>query len=317
MNQPLHPICNVSTLFFGVGLLLSMPVKAELPPTARYARGEEVDLSLIVDEWQRRMPDIPVYACTCTEEVCDTKPRWPLRSYNQNEPLVALGPFNAEYNESKGFACEVLALDDVPESSPDELGPDKSSPGETSSNELTSTTQGTTAKVVNNRRALQISYKGQTRTIDTINWDINIVDALDCDQLEQVPSKRLNVLRLTDYVAVNEFTGQVAVGAILSECVETHQSAVFVVEPVEGENWSVYRLMVPGSKTLPDGASSYPLFSLSGLTYMDGHLLVGENTVADNAALLVFKAGSKTAGTYVDCLELKQGENPSGLCPQR
>ncbi len=304
MSQLLNRIRHTSVLGLGFSLLISMPAAAqELPPTARYARGEDVDLSLIVDEWQSRMPDIPIYACTCTEDICNTKPRWPLRSYNKNEPLVALGPFNAEYNESKGFACEVITTDNDTETPTAEQPPEAQ--------------RGTSAQVVNNRQAIQVTHNGTTRTIDTRNWDITIIDALDCDQLDQVPSKRLNVLRLTDYVAVNEFTGQVAVGALLSECVETHQSAVFVVEPSESGDWSVYRLMVPGPKTLPNGSSSYPLFSLSGLSYMDGHLLVGENTVADNAAVLLFKAGPKTAGTYVDCLELKQSENPNGLCPQR
>ena len=303
MSQLLNRIRNTSALgiSISIGLMFSTAAAQELPPTARYARGEDVDLSLIVDEWQRRMPDIPVYACTCTEDTCDTKPRWPLRSYRKNEPLVALGPFNANYNESKGFACEVIAADDAADSD----------------SSLSQAERGTSAKVVNNGRSLQVTHNGQTRTIDTRNWNVNIIDALDCNQLAQVPSKRLGVLRLTDHVAMDEFTGQVAVGAVLSECVETHQSAVFVVQPAEQGNWSVYRLMVPGPQTLPDGSSSYPLFTLSGLSYMDGHLLVGQHTVADNAAVLVFEASSRTAGRYKDCIELKLGENPQGLCPQR
>ena len=306
MQQLWNQIRNVSPIGLTLGLLFSMPASAELPPTARYAQGKDVDLELIIEEWQSRMPDIPIYACTCQEDSCETKPRWPLRSYKKNEPLVALGPFNADYNVSKGFKCEILA--DAEVAAEAEVDQPK-------------TEAGTTAKIVNDRRSLEITHNGQTRTIDSRTWDITIVDALDCDQLAQVPSKRLNVLRLTDYIAVDQLTGQVAVGALLSECVETHQSAVFVVNPAVSSDgngdWSVYRLMVPGPQTLPSGSSSYPLFSLSGLTYMDGHLLVGENTVADNAAVLVFKAGPKTAGTYFDCVELGQGENPDGLCPQR
>lgn len=300
MNQTQIALGSLATLGLG-GLLLGTAAIAELAPTARYARGEAVDQALIIREWKSRMPQIPVYACTCQAESCDAQASWPFRRYNRYQSLVALGPFNAAYNNSLGFQCFDIATGAAPDKNLD--------PAQT------------TAQIVSNRSALEITHRGQTRRIHTDNWKINLVDALDCDNLTQVSQKQFGVLRLTDALAIDPVTGQVAVGVLLSECVEVQQSAVFVVNPAGNANgggaWSVYRLMVPGPLPLPNGASSYPLNSISGLAYIDGNLLVGQNTVADNAALLVFKTGPKTAGTYGTCIELSPGENPDGLCPLR
>ncbi|ESA34016.1 hypothetical protein N836_19280 [Leptolyngbya sp. Heron Island J] len=95
----------------GLGTLAVLAVPSanaqedELPPTARYAAGEDVDLALIIAEWKERFPDIPVFACACNADVCDHTERWPFRSYDQYQLTVALGPFNGEYTESLGFNC--------------------------------------------------------------------------------------------------------------------------------------------------------------------------------------------------------------------
>lgn len=74
-------------------------------PTARYARGEDVDLALIIGEWRDRFPQTPVFACTCLKETCGSSAIWPFREYTRYQPFVALGPTNAVINETRGFNC--------------------------------------------------------------------------------------------------------------------------------------------------------------------------------------------------------------------
>ncbi|MEO0647909.1 MAG: hypothetical protein AAFZ17_17440, partial [Cyanobacteria bacterium J06650_10] len=74
-------------------------------PTARYGRGEPVDLSLIVEEWRDRYPAIPVYACNCNADTCGDSSVWPFRDFARYQSFVALGAFNAANSEDTGFNC--------------------------------------------------------------------------------------------------------------------------------------------------------------------------------------------------------------------
>lgn len=77
----------------------------EQVPTARYGRGEAVDLSLIVEEWRDRYPAIAVYTCSCNAETCGDETVWPFRSFSRYQPFLALGAANATNNEAAGFNC--------------------------------------------------------------------------------------------------------------------------------------------------------------------------------------------------------------------
>jgi len=90
-------------------------INPEQVPTARYGRGESVDLSLIIEEWRNRYPATPVFACTCMSSACSRTEQWPFREYVQYQPLVALGNFNAAGNESAGFNCFDIETGDRPE----------------------------------------------------------------------------------------------------------------------------------------------------------------------------------------------------------
>ena len=74
-------------------------------PTARYGRGENVDLSLIVEEWRDRFPATPVFVCSCRNQVCGDESAWPFREFSLYQPFVALGDTNAANNEATGFRC--------------------------------------------------------------------------------------------------------------------------------------------------------------------------------------------------------------------
>ncbi len=95
---------------------LDRAINPEQVPTARYGRGESIDLSLIIEEWRARYPATPVFACTCMSSACNRTEQWPFREYAQYQPLVALGDFNAASNESAGFNCFDIETGDRPES---------------------------------------------------------------------------------------------------------------------------------------------------------------------------------------------------------
>jgi len=77
----------------------------EQVPTARYGRGEDVDLSLIIEEWRDRFPATPVFVCTCRNQSCGDTEAWPFREFTLYQPFVALGDTNATNNETTGFKC--------------------------------------------------------------------------------------------------------------------------------------------------------------------------------------------------------------------
>lgn len=87
---------------------------AQQVPTARYGRGEAVDLSLIVEEWRDRYPAIPVFVCSCNANTCSNPAVWPFRSYSRYQPFVALGKNNAASSESTGFNCFNMETGDSP-----------------------------------------------------------------------------------------------------------------------------------------------------------------------------------------------------------
>ncbi len=84
---------------------LSTAIDPNQVPTARYGRGEAVDLSLIIEEWRDRYPNIPVFVCSCNADTCGNTEAWPFRSYIRYQPFVALGKANAANTEDTGFNC--------------------------------------------------------------------------------------------------------------------------------------------------------------------------------------------------------------------
>jgi hypothetical protein len=79
--------------------------KSREPATVRFAKGENVDLSLIIQEWRSKHPDIPIFVCNCKRDICDTNPYWPFRQFRKYQFHVALGSFNANEMQAKGFKC--------------------------------------------------------------------------------------------------------------------------------------------------------------------------------------------------------------------
>lgn len=268
-----------------------------LPPTARYARGEAVDLALIIAEWRQRFPQIPVFTCVCQGASCDHRERWPFRQFGQAQSTVTLGPFNAAYAESQGFGCYDIASG---------LRPEDAAAG--GGNQAT-----TQVEVLPGGRQLRLQANGTAQTVSIDNWNVNLLQALDCSGPALVDEQVLTPQRIIGQPAVDAQTGQVAVSVLLTDCFETQQSAVFVLDPQAG-GYAIYRLQVPGPQALPNEFSTYPLSSPTGLIYWDGQLLVRHGDASGTESLLVFGPGSTPAGSYSGCIDLRQGESPT-LCP--
>ena len=156
---------------------------------------------------------------------------------------------------------------------------------------------------------------GQTSTIDVSRWNISILDALDCSTLTQVDQKRLTVRRIIGSPVVDPQTDNVAVPVLLEECVETQQTAVFIVDPQGIGAHALYRVQVPGPRSLPHEFSSYALDSISGLQYWDSTLLIRHGSASGAEALLIFRPDRTPAGRFVGCGLLNELEGAARLCP--
>ncbi|MBT9317195.1 hypothetical protein [Leptothoe spongobia] len=287
-----------------------------LPPTARYAAGEDLDLALIIAEWKERFPDIPVFACACNADACAHTERWPFRNYSRYQLTVALGPFNGTYTESLGFNCFDIqtgqGLDQAPEIPTDPPEPEPPVEPEPP----TEPTGTPMASVSADKASLILTWPdNQTNTIDITGWNINVLDALDCETVTQVPQKTLNARRIIGTPMVDPLTDNVAVPVLLEECLETQQTAVFVVDPQGVGGHALYRTQVPGERPLPNEFSSYGLSSISGLQYWDSTLLVRHGSASGAEALLVFRPDITPAGKFASCGFLNTLEGANRLCP--
>ena len=293
--------------------VLSLPQVAlaqtePLKPTARYARGEDVDLALIIAEWREPYPNLPIFACVCDGSTCNHTERWPFREFNRYQLTVALGAFNAGFTESNGFNCFNIETGQRPDEAKNVPEPDPNSGSQDS--------DMPTVSVVNDATSLKLTWAdGQSNIIDIDGWNVNVLDALDCSALEIVPEKVMFAQRIIGEPAVDETTGNIAVSVLLSECVETQQSAIFVVDPQGVGAHALYRTQVPGDRPFPNVFSSYPLSSISGLQYWDDTLLVRHDSASGAEAMLMFRSGRTPAGEFAGCGFIQEEEGGDRLCP--
>lgn len=287
-----------ATVSLGLALLFSSAATTELSATTRYARGEAVDLALIIDEWQQRMPQIPIFTCICEAQTCETKPRWPLRSYGQGDTLLAIGADNARHNETQGFGCVALAQGHSPSEMPQAAIP------------------RVAAAIAPNGQSLTLSHNGQSRTIQPTLWKANLLPAAHCPQHPPRAVQKLPVRRLVGQASVDPTSGNVAVAALLDDCTGAEAIAIFIVEIQDGDlqRLALHRLLVPGAEALPNRWSTYALQQVTSLTFSQGHLLV-RHRAAGQEAVLVYRPGQTPAGEYADCVVLQPGPSSPSPCP--
>ncbi len=89
----------------GVSILgFSSPTFAGDAPSKQFIK-RDVPISWILDEWYRKNPNIPLYACVCTKVYCDNSQSWPFRSFTIGGVVPALGSYNKNQTERIGFVC--------------------------------------------------------------------------------------------------------------------------------------------------------------------------------------------------------------------
>ncbi|ACK71710.1 hypothetical protein PCC7424_3311 [Gloeothece citriformis PCC 7424] len=163
-------------------------------------------------------------------------------------------------------------------------------------------------------KQIQTQWMNRNYTIEAQSLRVNVLDALDCSQLRRVEQLSLTGQRFIGTPTIDLNTNSIAIGVLLSECVETQQSAVVVIKP-QPQGYTTSLVQVPGKRPLNNEFSTYPMSSLIGLQYWDNLLLVRQGDAASNQALLVYSVSESPGGQYKGCLPVEIIEG-TGLCPK-
>lgn len=174
-----------------------------------------------------------------------------------------------------------------------------------------------TAIAINQGADIQLTWPSGASNVVAVagsNWNINILDAADCDTRSPVDQKTYEATRIIGEPAVDAITGNVAVPVLLSTCADVDQSAIFILDPNEGGGYSLYRSQFVGDRDLPNEFSSYAFSTIRDARYWDGSLFVRHNDNSGTDAVVIFRRAATPAGTYAGCAIVAVGE--SNLCPQ-
>ena len=176
-----------------------------------------------------------------------------------------------------------------------------------------------TATTINGGAGIRLAWpSGATNDIAIAGstWNINILDALDCASTSVVDSRTLSAQRVVGAVAVDSETGNIAIPVLLDSCIDTDQSAVFILDPSEGGGYALYRTQLPGPRSFPDEFSSYAFNSIVDVSYGKGVLYIQEGTASGAEAVSIFRTnGTTPAGSYLGCSILTNNEGANRLCP--
>ncbi|MEL6855559.1 MAG: hypothetical protein AAFO83_10695 [Cyanobacteria bacterium J06607_13] len=174
-----------------------------------------------------------------------------------------------------------------------------------------------TATVVNNGADIQLDWpSGRANVVNVAGstWNLSVLDAVDCASLNVVDQKVMEAQRVIAEPVVDGITGNVAVPVLLDSCVETDQSAVFILDPTEGGGYALYRAQLPGDRNFPNEFSSYAFSSIISVGYWNGALSVRQGSASGAEALMRFRSDGTPSGTYAGCGVLTAGEGISRLC---
>lgn len=185
------------------------------------------------------------------------------------------------------------------------------------------------ATAINNGADIRLDWpSGRSDTLNVTTagraWNINILNALECETLSAVEEKTLSAQRVVGSPVVDQSTGYVAVPVLLSSCIEIDQMAVFIVDPTEGGAYKLYRTQLPSVRGLsasqdvvfPNESSSYAYSTIVEMRYWDSTLLVRQADASGAAVISIFRPGPTPAGTYAGCGVVSEGEGATALCNQ-
>jgi hypothetical protein len=170
------------------------------------------------------------------------------------------------------------------------------------------------ARILPGETRLQLEWEGRTYTINVRDLNVQVLDAMDCDRAVVVDRQILGGQRFfPNALRVNRQTGDVAVGVLLQECLETQTSAVFVIDLQPG-TYRSYLVQIPGDDPIKDDFSTYPLDTIAAVGYLGGDLIIKTGDASGSEALLVFTSATTPAGQYAGCVLTRRGEGDR-LCP--
>lgn len=172
----------------------------------------------------------------------------------------------------------------------------------------------TTVRLRDDGMTLEIRANRQRITLTPDDFDVRVLNAVNCQEAQLDPEQQLTGTRFFPSVAVDAQTGNVAVGVLLQECYETQVSAVFVVDP-QSSGYALYRVQVPGQTVPQDEFTTYPLSSVTGLGYLDDKLLIQQADASGSEAILVYSTANQPGGTFRGCVYTEPGESDR-LCPR-
>ncbi len=325
-----------------------------LPPTAQYANGENIDLADIIAEWRGYYADVPVYLCVCQDDTCDQTSQWPYREYDRYQLSVALGPASGTTVEVTGSNCFDIADGSRPGNprlfSAAQTGgisaapaapaadtsqppnPPAASPPSRPVSPTPSPTERDSSAVpvvtaINSGADIRLDWPSGSSNVVNVtesNWNINVLNALDCESLSVVEEKTMTAQGVVGEPIVDQNTGYVAVPVLLDTCIEVDQMAVFILDPAEGGGYDLYRTQLPSvqgplrpeNPGFPSEFSSYAYSTITGLRYWDSALLVRQATASGAEVISLFRPGRTPAGTYAGCGIVSEGEGITALCDQ-
>ncbi len=318
-----------------------------LPPTARYANGEDIDLADVIAEWRGYYADVPVYLCVCQDDTCDQTGQWPYREYDRYQFSVALGPTSGSTAEAAGSNCFDIAdgsrpstprafsaaqtggISAAPASPPTDVPEPPSASSAAAPSAVPSATSSTdsipTATTIDDGAGIRLDWPSGTSDVLTVadgNWSVTVLNALDCESLSVVESKMMAARQVVGEPVVDENTGYVAVPVLLETCIEVDQMAVFVINPAEGGGYTLYRTQLPSARGplqtenpgFPDEFSSYAYSTIVGLRYWNSTLLVRQASASGAEVISLFRSGQTPAGVYSGCGIVSAGEGVTALC---
>lgn len=170
----------------------------------------------------------------------------------------------------------------------------------------------------NNRTELIIKNGATTQTIKVSSLKIRLMDPPPsfCYDDSQTPEKLFPGRLFFDY-DIDQKTGNVAVGVLISECADIQYSAVFILKPQDNwRDYEIYPVQLPKERTLPDKFSSYSFGGIRRINFIGSHLMVTHGYASGFGKFDLFDSLENSAGKYLGCEVTSWGERrEENICP--
>ncbi len=170
-------------------------------------------------------------------------------------------------------------------------------------------------RILANGTKLRI-YDGKfIQNIKANSLKIRILDSLSCDG-KPVKRQTLSGKKFFNHaITLNKKTGDLAVGVLLQNCLKSHISAIFILQPKPNwDNYVIHRVPIPGEQQINNRFSSYPLKNIQRIGFRDGKLWIKHAHLNNSEALLVYTSSNRQVEKHAPCFVTQQVTN-NYSCP--